>query len=551
MQRRQFLRAALGSAALSLKAATAPRPNIILIMADDLGFSDIGPYGSEIATPTLDTLAKNGLRFSQFYNTARCCPTRASLMTGLYPHQAGIGHMMNDYNRPGYRGDLNRSSVTIAEVLRTAGYRTAMCGKWHVTPQTADNHNWPLQRGFEKYYGTIAGAGSFWDPATLTRDNTPIRADRNDFYYTEELGKQGAKYIDELAGKPEPFFLYMAFTAPHWPMHAPEATIAKYKDRYKAGWDALRAERHARQKKTGVVKSKWEISPRAPEVPKWEDIPNKDWHIRRMAVYAAMIDHLDQSIGKLVAKLKEKNQLDNTLIFFLADNGGCAEGMAPRNANDNNPNTSSRPLKTLDGRDVKIGNDPTVMPGAADTYQSYGPEWAHASNTPFRLYKHFVHEGGISSPLIIHWPKVVKAKNTFTDQPGHLIDIMATCVDIAGATYPAEFKGEKITPLEGQSLKPVFEGKKRQGHEAIYWEHEGNQAIRMGQWKLVKRHGTEWELYDIDNDRTELNNLATKETARVEMMSAKWDAWAKRANVLPWQSWQPPQTNQKKKKKQA
>ena len=534
MQRRDFLKLAL---AAPVALAAAPRPNIILIMADDLGFSDIGPYGGEIATPTLDTLARNGLRFSQFYNTARCCPTRASLMTGLYPHQAGIGHMMVDYDRPGYRGDLNKTSVTIAEVLRTAGYRTAMCGKWHVTPQTADNHNWPLQRGFEKYYGTIAGAGSFWDPTTLTRDNTPIKPDKKDFYYTDELGDNAAQYIDELTGKGDPLFLYVAFTAPHWPMHAPESTIAKYKDRYKAGWDALRAERHARQKKMGVVKTKWELSPRAPEVPKWDDIPNKDWHIRRMAVYAAMIDRLDQNIAKIVAKLKEKNQLENTLIFFLADNGGCAEGMGPRTANDANPNTSIRPVTTRDGRPVQVGNDPAVMPGADDTYQSYGPEWAHASNTPFRLYKHFVHEGGISSPLIIHWPQAVKYKNSFTDQPGHLIDIMATCVDVAGAKYPAEYKGEKIAPLEGQSLYPVFEGKKRQGHQAIYWEHEGNQAIRMANWKLVKRHGTEWELYDIDNDRTELNNLAGKEPARVAKMSANWEAWATRANVLPWESW--------------
>jgi len=546
MQRRDFLKLALAAPALT---AAAPRPNIILIMADDLGFSDIGPYGSEIATPALDSLARNGLRFTQFYNTARCCPTRASLMTGLYPHQAGIGHMMNDYNRPGYKGDLNRTSVTIAEVLRTAGYRTAMCGKWHVTPQTADNHNWPLQRGFEKYYGTIAGAGSFWDPATLTRDNTPIKAGKKDFYYTNELGDNAVKYIDELTGKSDPLFLYVAFTAPHWPMHAPENTIAKYKDRYKAGWDALRAERHARQKKMGVVKTKWELSPRAPEVPKWDDIPNKDWHIRRMAVYAAMIDHLDQNIAKIVSKLKEKNQLDNTLIFFLADNGGCAEGMAGRNANDGNPNTSTRPLNTRDGREVKLGNDPAVMPGPDDTYQSYGPEWAHASNTPFRLYKHFVHEGGISSPLIVHWPKAVKNKNTFTDQPGHLIDIMATCVDVAGAKYPAEYKGEKITPLEGQSLLPIVEGKKRQGHQAIYWEHEGNQAIRMDNWKLVRRDGTEWELYDIDNDRTELNNLAAKEPARVKAMSANWESWAQRANVLPWQSWLPDQAAKKKRKK--
>ncbi|HEU0123454.1 MAG TPA: arylsulfatase [Bryobacteraceae bacterium] len=548
MQRREFLRAAFAAPSL-FAAPPAPRPNIVLVMADDMGFSDIGPYGGEIATPTLDTLARNGLRFTQFYNTARCCPTRASLLTGLYPHQAGIGHMMNDYDRPGYRGDLNRTSITIAEVLRSAGYRTAMCGKWHVTPQTADSHNWPLQRGFEKFYGTIAGAGSFWDPNTLTRDNTPIKADRQDFYYTDELGSQAANYIGELAGGEAPFFLYLAFTAPHWPMHAREETIAKYKDRYRAGWDAIRSERHARQKKLGVVDAKWELSPRAPEVPKWEDVPDKEWQIRRMAVYAAMVDHLDQNLAKVVAKLKEKNQLDNTLVFFLADNGGCAEGMAGRREADANPNTSIRPVKTIDGRPVQVGNDPKVMPGPANTYQSYGPEWAHASNTPFRLYKHYVHEGGISSPLIVHWPNGVKGKNNITRQPGHLIDIMATCVDVAGAAYPAEYKGIKITPLEGKSLRPIFEGRQRPGHEAIYWEHEGNQAIRMGDWKLVKRHGSEWELYNLASDRTELHNLSAREAARVESMAANWQSWANRSNVLPWQSWNSGAIQQKQKKK--
>lgn len=537
MNRRQFLQAATGAAVAGAAAqAAASRPNIVLIMADDMGFSDIGPYGGEIATPTLDTLAKNGLRFSQFYNTARCCPTRATLMTGLYAHQAGIGHMMEDYKRPGYRGDLNRTSVTIAEVLRTAGYGTAMCGKWHVTPQTADNHNWPLQRGFQKFFGTIAGGGSFYDPLSLTDDNTPIKADRKNFYYTDAIGDNAVKYIDAMTGAGTPLFLYVAFTAPHWPMHAPEETVQKYKDRYKAGWDALRAERHARQRKLGIVKSSWEISPRPEDAPKWEEEKHKDWQARRMAVYAAMVDRLDQAVGRIVAKLKEKNQLDNTLILFLADNGGCAESMGPLPANPN-PNTSIRPKVTRDGREVKHGNNPEVMPGPEDTYQSYGPEWAHASNTPFRLYKHWVHEGGISSPLIVHWPKVVKAKNSITDQPGHLIDIMATCADVAGAKYPEQFAGNPITPIEGKSLLPVFEGKKRPGHEAIFWEHEGNQAIRMGDWKLVKRHGEAWELYNIASDRTELNNLAAAQPRRVAEMSAKWEAWAKRSNVLPWRSW--------------
>jgi arylsulfatase len=442
MERRQFLRAAASAAVTTSAVNAAPlRPNIIVMMADDLGFSDISPYGGEIATPHLAALASGGLRFTQFYNTARCCPTRAALMTGLYPHQAGIGHMMNDYGSDGYRGDLSRKAVTIAEVLKTAGYRTAMCGKWHVTPQTADNHNWPLQRGFEKYFGTIAGAGSFFDPVTLTRDNTPIQPETKDFYYTDAIAENAVRYIGDMMTPESPLFLYVAFTAPHWPMHAPEETVAKYKDRYRDGWDALRAERHARQKKIGIVKTKWELSPRAPEVPKWDDIPDKEWQSRRMAVYAAMVDRLDQAVGRIVDAVNRKNQLDNTMILFLADNGGCAEGMAAVDP-EANKNTSIRPRTTRDGRLVKLGNRKDVMPGPADTYQSYGPEWAHASNTPFRLYKHWVHEGGISSPLIVHWPKVVKAKNSMTDQPGHLIDIMATCIEVAGAKYPGEFHGE-------------------------------------------------------------------------------------------------------------
>jgi arylsulfatase A-like enzyme len=540
-----------GAAAAGLATGQAQRPNIVLMMADDFGFSDLGCYGSEIPTKHIDALAAGGMRFTQFYNTARCCPTRASLLTGLYPHQAGIGHMMTDYNRPGYRGDLSRNAVTIAEVLKSSGYRTAMVGKWHVTPfRTEDKHNWPLQRGFEKYFGTINGAGSFFNPDSLTRDNEPIQAGPG-FYYTDEMGKNAAAYIEEMTGKGAPLFLYVAFTASHWPMHAPEGTIAKYKDRYKDGWDALRAERYARLKKLGLIQSKWEMSPRPQDAPAWKDEPHKEWQARRMAVYAAMIDHMDQAVGKIVEALKKKGQLDNTLILFLADNGGCAEGMGPRPANANPATTSGRPEFTRDGKLVAHGNNPEIMPGPETTYQSYGPEWAHASNTPFRLYKHWVHEGGISSPLVAHWPKGIAGKNKVTNEPGHLIDLMATCVDVAGAKYPSEFAGHKITPLEGKSLAPVFKTGKRQGHAAIYWEHEGNQAVRMGPWKLVKKHGEDWELYDLEADRTELNNLAGKYPDRAKEMAANWEAWARRSQVLPWQSWASDAGQKKQKKKKG
>jgi arylsulfatase len=533
MLRREFL-STLAGAALS-PAADTKRPNIVLIMADDMGFSDLGCYGSEIATPNLDSLAKNGLRFRQFYNTARCCPTRAALMTGLYSHQSGVGHMVSDYGQPGYRGDLNKNCVTIAEVMKPAGYRTAMAGKWHVTPiqrgsQTPDKHNWPLQRGFEKFFGTIHGAGSYYDPVSLTRDNTPIQADRKNFYYTDAIADNAVRFIGEFAGKPEPFFMYVAFTSPHWPLHALPEDIARYKDRYKGGWDKLREERHKRMVEMGIVSGKWPLTPRDSHVPAWDDEKNKEWQASRMAVFAAQIDRMDQNIGKIVRKLRETGQEQNTLILFLADNGGCAEEFAAAGV-QNNP---SIPDKTRDGRPVRNGNNPQIAPGAEDTYQSYGMPWANASNTPFRLYKHWVHEGGISTPLIAHWPGKVAQPGSMTDQPGHLIDIMATCADAGKAQYPKTYQGNRITPLEGLSLLPVLQGQQRKGHSEIFWEHEGNRAVRQGKWKLVSRYPDGWELYDLETDRTEMRNLAEEQPAKVKELIAKYDAWAARANVIPW-----------------
>ncbi|MEJ7609229.1 MAG: sulfatase-like hydrolase/transferase [Bryobacteraceae bacterium] len=352
ISRRTFTTSLVSAAAAPLAAQTAP-PNIIVILADDLGYSDIGPYGGEIDTPNLDRLARNGLRFRQFYNTARCCPTRASLLTGLYSHQAGVGHMVSDNGLIGYRGDLNRECVTIPEVLRTAGYRTMMCGKWHVTPVTKSKHNWPLQRGFEKFYGTLHGAGSFFDPTTLTEGNDFIKPGK-DFYYTDALSQRAAQWVGEAAGEKEPFFLYLAYTSPHWPMHALEADIRKYADRYKAGWDALRKERHKRMIELGVVDKRWPLTPRDASVPAWEDAENKEWQARRMAVYAAMVDRMDQGIGRVIKALEEKNALDNTLIFFLADNGGCAEELGTNLRAPHVPKTAP------DGRPVRRGNVPSM-----------------------------------------------------------------------------------------------------------------------------------------------------------------------------------------------
>ena len=548
LTRREFVAGSVaGASAVSLEKcrgeelhqtqnAEKNRPNIILIMADDMGFSDIGCYGSEIHTPNLDKLAAGGLRFRQFYNSPRCCPSRAALMTGLYSHQAGFGLMADDYGKfssPAYSGDLSDQCVTIAEALRQGGYQTAMCGKWHLTPPMPDfHHNWPLQRGFEHYFGTIAGASSYFDPATLTRDNRPIRAEDH-FYYTDAIGDNAAQYVDQCSRKENPFFLYVAFTSPHWPLQALEEDIARYADRYTKGWDALRSERHERMIQMGLVEKKWGIAPRDPRVPPWELASYKDWEARRMAIYAAQIDRMDQNIGKLFEKLEERNIFENTLILFLSDNGGNYEELGSSSgAVQNDP--LYKPHETREGRLVRGGNKPGIQPGGADTYASYGIPWGNASNTPFRLYKHYAHEGGISTPLVAHWPAMIKQKNSLTSQVGHEMDIMATCLDISGVTYPASYKGKPIIPLEGKSLLPVFQGEQREGHSTICWEHEGNSAIRQGKWKLVSTYPDWWELYDMEADRTEMHNLADREPQRVKEMAALYRTWAKRVGVEEW-----------------
>ena len=536
---------------LGLKTAAADdRPNVIIMMADDMGFSDVGCYGGEISTPNINGLAAEGVRFTQFYNTARCCPTRACLMTGLYSHQAGVGHMMNDRGFDGFRGDLNENCVTIAQVMKSAGYSTYMSGKWHVTRfwrQEDSHHNWPRQRGFDRYFGTIQGGGSYYDPYTLTRDDEFI-VPEGDFYYTDAIADNAATFIRGHRSD-KPLFMYVAFTSPHWPMHAKPEDIAKYKGRYDKGWDALRQQRHARQIEMGIVDARWPLTPRDASAPAWEDAELKPWHARRMEVYAAMVDCMDQGIGRIVAALKETGKFDNTLIFFLADNGGCAEEYGsggPVKPDPSKPvqlqpmaegelQTRMQPRVTRDGRPVRTGRG--VMPGPSDTFIAYGLPWANASNTPFRRYKHWVHEGGISSPLIVHWPDGIDAERNgaLEKQPGHLIDLMATCVDVGKATYPETYHGKPITPAPGVSLRPAFAGQPIHRTEPIFWEHEGNRAVRMGNWKLVAM-GPQgpWELYDLAADRTELNNLADKHPERVKEMAAVWEAWAVQAHAKPW-----------------
>jgi arylsulfatase A-like enzyme len=507
-------------------AGEAKKPNIIIILADDLGFSDLGCYGSEIATPNLDRLAAKGIRFTQFYNTGRCCPSRASILTGLYAHQAGVGHMVADLGRPAYQGTLNNRCVTIAQLLKIQRYRTYMVGKWHVCALKGGEANWPLKRGFDKFFGLIGSVRSFYDPPTLTRDNTPIQAGK-DFYLTDAISDQAVAYLKEASQHKEPFFLYVAHTAPHWPLHALPVDIAKYRGKYTAGWDAVREARYERQLKMKLIDSRWKLSPRAAQAPAWDKAANKDWEDYRMAVYAAQIDRMDQGIGRLMNALKDVGAEDNTLVLFLSDNGGNAEEVEADWRGKTFPET------TRDGRPTRVGNRPDVNPGPDDVFQSNGLPWGNASNTPFRLFKHWAHQGGVATPLIASWPKGI-TKATITDQPGHVIDLMATCLDVAGATYPATFQDHQLLPLEGKSLLPILQGKINAGHEAIFWEHEGNRAIRQGKWKLVAEHGRPWELYDLDADRTELSNMARQEPRITQDLTNRYQQWATRVGVVPW-----------------
>jgi arylsulfatase A-like enzyme len=546
---------ALFASAASSLCVAADQPNIIVILSDDMGYSDIGCYGSEIETPNLDGLAENGLRFTQFYNTGRCCPTRGSLLTGLYPHQSGIGWMMTDRGHDGYRGDLNNNCQTMAEALKPAGYATYGVGKWHVTKHVQPDgpkHNWPRQRGFDRFYGTITGAGSFFDPGTLTRDNQNITPTTDSeykpeqYYYTDAISDNAASYINDHCEQnaDQPFFMYVTYTAAHWPMHALEKDIAKYKGRYNDGYASVRNRRARRVVELGLVSEACEP---APLIGDWESFEHKAWESRCMEVYAAMVDSMDQGIGRIVDSLEENKELDNTLIVFMQDNGGCQETVGRRGDFQRPVAASMRKIPHDEIRldvipkqnraGVPTLTGPGIMPGPEDTYIAYGLNWANVSNTPFREYKHFVHEGGISTPLIAHWPAGIKRKGELDHQPGHLIDIMATCVDLAGAKYPKMVDDNAIKPLEGTSLRPAFAGESLNRNQPLFWEHEGNRAIRDGDWKLVAKENKPWELYDLKTDRSETHDLSAEKPELAKELAAKWDAYAARANVLPLGGW--------------
>jgi len=496
------------------------RPNIILIMADDMGYSDLGCYGGEIQTPNLDWLAENGIRFTQFYNTGRCCPTRASLMTGLYAHQTGMGWMTAaNLGTVGYTGNLDNSCVTIAEVLKQTGYMTYMVGKWHIVydkymEPKGPKDNWPLQRGFDKYYGPINGGGSYFTTKYLTDGNERIVAPEN-FYLTDAISDTASNFIDQ-HGKNHPFFMYVGYTAPHFPLHAKAIDIEKYEGKYMSGWDEIRKKRFGRMIELGILDHNWILSEVMEDVPDWNELSldKKVEFDRRMAVYAAQIDNMDQGIGRIIQKLKETDLLDNTVIFFLSDNGGTSEKIGPE--------------------DIE-----TRLIGTDETNQSYRKPWATVSNTPFRMFKQWVHEGGISTPLIIHWPEGIKEKGVIRDQVGHVIDLMPTCVDLAGAEYPEIYNNIEILPVEGVSLvNSIIDNTILV--RTLCFEHQATRAIRYGNWKLVadKKINVEpfildWELYDLSSDRSEIHNMADEFPKRVRMMDSLWNVWALRCNVYP------------------
>jgi len=499
-------------------------PNIIIILADDMGYSDLGCYGGEISTPNIDKLAAEGILFTEFYNAARCCPTRASLITGLYPHEAGMGAMVKN---PGsvpegpYQGYLNNTSVTIAEVLKQGDYYTAASGKWHVGEVRP---HWPTDRGFDNYYGLISGAANYFDitkgKAADTKrhfaiDSMEHMPPKENFYLTDAFTENAIKFLRKAETKEQPFFLYLPYTAPHWPLHARQEDIDKYIGKFMLGWDVLRQERFERMVNKGIIDESWLLSERDPQVTPWNELDQeqKEKMDLLMAIYAAQIDRMDQGIGKVLSQLENMGATDNTLIFFLSDNGGSEEYGAF-------------------GSDF-WGNfwDGEARPGSGDSYHSYGGSWANLSNAPFRMYKKRTHEGGIATPLLVSWPDQISEKGSLNHQPGHIIDIMATICDVADVEYPQTFKGNAITPLPGKSLAALFDG----GHElearTICWEHIGNRAIRQGDWKLVAREGEDWELYNLSVDRSETNNLIKSEMDKAARLQEAYEEWAMQVGV--------------------
>jgi len=515
-------------------AATAPdrstlhaaeRPNILLIMADDMGWSDLGCYGGEIETPHIDSLARDGLRFTQFYNNAVCGATRASLLTGLYCQQAG--HRGDRWNEP---KDYSKC-VLISEVLQAGGYHTAMVGKWQ-------GRDLAVKRGFDRFFGPNCQAKiSYWNAVKNNDfyfDDQPWTFPEEGFFMTEAFNDYAVEFLKEAAAGDKPFFLYVAHIAPHWPLHAREKDIAPYRERYRTlGWNECRQARLERQRKLGLLAADANPAPFAASIPKWDDDPNKDWQAERMAVYAAQIGEIDRGVGRLLDVLQEAGIADNTLVLFLSDNGAAPDGgLKPTTSGFGFSPDANNSNWRKDGVAIRPGSGPDLLPGPADTFAAYGLAWALTSNTPLRDTKQSSYEGGIRTPLIARWPSVIKQNAELTDQSGHVMDIMATCLDVAGVEYPTEFQGRHPVPMEGKSLVPVFHGKQRTGHESIGWHCSRGRALRQGAWKLVRpRDDRPWELYNLDSDIGETENLASQHLDRVRSMSEAYESWKQRVGA--------------------
>ncbi len=526
------------------------RPNIIIIMADDLGFSDLGCYGGEIKTPNIDRLGFNGVRMNSFYNTSRCCPSRASLLSGLYPHQAGLGRMTHDMNLPGYQGTLDKNTVTIAELLKNSGYQTGMVGKWHVseTPSLepeeqlkwlahqkdkgvfSDTSTYPIARGFEKYFGNIWGVVDYYDPFSLVNNKKQVESVPEDYYHTTAIGDSAVAYVNEFSKKDAPFFLYVAHTAPHWPLQAPDSIIKKYEDKYRKGWKPIRKNRYRGLIEKGIIKSEVALPDFMFPGREWEKNKDTVWDAHAMATHAAMIDILDQTVGELINQLEQSEELDNTVIFFLSDNGASSERPSEYGAG------FDRPGETRSGEQIHFPVAKDFLSGPQTVISGIGPEWAHVSNTPFRYWKARVFEGGITTPFIAHWPAGLNNNgNVIDNTAAHITDLMATCLDLTKVEYPKNFKGKAVKPTVGKSIIPILKGVCSQNSQKDYfWEHFGAAALRSGDWKIVKLDSqSEWRLYSLKEDRTEINDLADQNAQTLNIMKERWEKLANQYQVYP------------------
>lgn len=531
MDRRKFLESA-AAGSLGLLGASGPssafgredpsqeadRPNILVILADDLGFADVGCYGAEVNTPHIDRLAEEGMRFSQFYNYPRCSPTRASLLTGQYPHQVGMGDLTtSSKDHPSYQGYLNDRCVTIAEVLGDAGYHTSMVGKWHVGHKKPGR--WPTGRGFDRFYGEHRYVDDYFKPThQLYLDGNPVEPQGRDWYSTDAYTDYALQFLEEAHAREQPFFSYVAYNAPHFPLQAFQSDIDQYRGEYMDRWEQIRQQRYERLIEEGIIKEEWALSSRTlaemedERVEGWRDVVDDSadqWDLK-MAAYAAQIDRMDQNIGRLLRKLDTMGVADNTLVMFLSDNGSAAEDW------------------------INSQNPEGVPPGGRTCKLAAGPPWANVSNTPFRYYKQWTHEGGISTPFVARWPGVIEP-DTLSHEVGHVIDILPTCLDVADVSYPERRQGTPVRAFEGKSLLSPLRGDEWEKTRTLAWEHVGNRALRKGDWKLVasaRFTPGDWELYNMREDRTETRNLAAQKPTKVEELEQDWQAWADRVGVV-------------------